>query len=133
MNKNLGEAQRWMKQAEKDLQSARNSLVSGDFEWACFQAQQGAEKALKAVLYGRGVRRILTHSVFELIRQIDDQSLLSFRRGAKYLDSVYITTRYPDSIAGGLAPCEYFEEEDAEECIRTADQIIRAVRHLLPI
>jgi HEPN domain-containing protein len=57
-----------MMQAKKDLQSARNSLASEDFEWACFQAQQSAEKALKAVLYGRGMRRIITHSVFELIR-----------------------------------------------------------------
>lgn len=99
MDKNLGEAQRWMMQAEKDLRSARNSLASEDFEWACFQAQQSAEKALKVVLYGRGKRRIITHSVFELLREIDDPSLLSFRRDAKSLDSVYISTRYPDSIA----------------------------------
>lgn len=132
MDKNIGEAQRWMVQAEKDLRSARNSLASEDFEWACFQAQQSAEKSLKAVLYGRGARRIITHSVFELLREIDDPSLLSFRRDAKHLDSVYITTRYPDSIAGGLAPCEYFEEEDAEECIRSAEYIVQAARSLLP-
>ncbi|WP_235855643.1 hypothetical protein [Methanofollis fontis] len=39
---------------------------------------------MKAVLYGRGMRRIITHSVFELLREIDDPALLSFRRDAKH-------------------------------------------------
>jgi HEPN domain-containing protein len=37
----------WFRQAEADLQHARNSLESGDFEWSCFAAHQAAEKALK--------------------------------------------------------------------------------------
>ena len=40
------------------------------------------------------------------------------------MDAVYITTRYPDSIVGDLTPSEYFDEEDAEECIRCAELLI---------
>ena len=69
MSKNLKEALRWLKQAEKDLISAKNSLDSGDYEWACFQSQQSAEKALKSFLYLKGFRKILTHSIFELIKK----------------------------------------------------------------
>jgi len=44
MNGNLKEALRWIRQADKDLGSAKNSLKAGDYEWSCFQAQQSAEK-----------------------------------------------------------------------------------------
>ncbi|MFY1642671.1 HEPN domain-containing protein [Methanoculleus bourgensis] len=67
MDANMKEADRWLRQGERDLVSARNSCRSGDFEWACFQAQQSAQKAL---LYAQGFRRILTHSVYELIREV---------------------------------------------------------------
>ena len=54
MGDNLKESMRWVRQAEKDLKASKNSLKSGDYEWACFQAQQAAEKALKSILYARG-------------------------------------------------------------------------------
>ena len=129
----MQEADRWLRQGERDLVSARNSCRSGDFEWACFQAQQSAEKVLKALLYARGFRRILTHSVYELIREISafEPSFLELKGGAKALDSAYITTRYPDSIAGNLTPSEYYDREDAGECIEYADSICSAARQAL--
>lgn len=90
MNANLKEALRWIRQAVKDLSSAKNSLKAGDYEWSCFQAQQSAEKALKSFLYGKGFRKILTHSIFELIRETGDleNGFKRFKREAKFLDSV---------------------------------------------
>ena len=44
----------WLAQAERDLQHARHSLEAGDFEWACFAAQQSAEKAAKAAFLALG-------------------------------------------------------------------------------
>lgn len=41
-----------MAQAQRDLEHARLSIGSGHFEWACFAAQQAAEKAVKAVSEG---------------------------------------------------------------------------------
>ena len=72
MGDNLKESMRWFKQAEKDLKASKNSLKLGDYEWACFQAQQAAEKALKSILYARGFRKILTHSVFVLTQYCVD-------------------------------------------------------------
>ena len=105
----MREADRWLRQGERDLISARDSCRSGNFEWACFQAQQGAEKALKALLHARGYRRILTHSVYELIREVGEfgPSFLDQKAGAKALDSAYVMARYPDSIVGSLTPSEY--------------------------
>ena len=39
----------WLAQAERDLQKAELDLEHGFREWACFTAQQLADKALKAL------------------------------------------------------------------------------------
>lgn len=44
----------WMKQGRRDLGHGRHSLDSGDYEWACFAAQQGTSKAVKAVIRKAG-------------------------------------------------------------------------------
>jgi len=133
MSENLKEALRWLKQAEKDLISAKNSLKSGDYEWACFQSQQSAEKALKSFLYLRGFRKILTHSIFELVKEIGNLEIgfKRYKKEAKVLDSVYIPARYPNGIAGDLAPFEYYEKEDAEECINYAGLILEEVKKFI--
>ena len=43
------EVSNWWEQAKKDLSAAKNSVKSGDYEWASFQSNQAAEKALKAL------------------------------------------------------------------------------------
>lgn len=133
MIKNLKDALRWLKQAEKDLTAAKNSLKSKDYEWSCFQAQQSAEKALKAFLYQRGFRKILTHSVFELINEVSkfNVELKNFKKEAKFLDSVYIPSRYPNGIAGDLVPFEYYDKGDAEECIKYAELILEKVKKFI--
>ena len=133
MGENIKESLRWFKQAEKDLKAAKNSLQSADYEWACFQAQQAAEKALKSILYAKGFRKILTHSVFELIKEVSryEGGFKEFKHGAKVLDSAYIPTRYPNGIAGDLVPFEYYEKEDAEECITYAGSILERVKEFI--
>ncbi len=39
----------WLKQADYDLELAHLAAGAGRHEWACFAAQQAAEKAVKAV------------------------------------------------------------------------------------
>ena len=43
-----------MVRAATDLRAAENSKRTGSHEWACFQAQQAAEKALKAAWLANG-------------------------------------------------------------------------------
>jgi HEPN domain-containing protein len=66
MNVREIEAQRWFKQAQADLEAVRALQAAGHHAAACFYAQQAAEKALKAVLYGQGKRVVLGHSVRDL-------------------------------------------------------------------
>jgi len=44
------EGERWLSQSERDLDDARYLREGGRHNLACYQAQQAAEKALKAVL-----------------------------------------------------------------------------------
>ena len=64
-------ARAWFEQAEADLRAAELSASGGANEWACFQAQQAGEKALKALLYGRGFTSIITHSLRRLVRECE--------------------------------------------------------------
>ena len=130
---NADEAGRWFRQAECDLAAALVSLNGGSYEWTCFQAQQSAEKALKALLYAAGYRKILTHSVYELLmesRKTDD-SIPLLEQDAKVLDNVYITSRYPNGLSGSMTPSEYYTKEDAKRCLHSAGLILDAVRRCM--
>lgn len=127
------EALRWLRQAEKDLESARDSSNSGHYEWACFQAQQAAEKALKAFLLSKGFRAILSHSIRELLQDCSKYAagLELFISKGKVLDSYYIPTRYPNGLVGSQIPAEYYSAEDAETCINYAESILSEVKKYL--
>lgn len=44
----------WFEQAERDLERESIDIKYEFWEWACFTAQQAAEKATKALLMERG-------------------------------------------------------------------------------
>ena len=115
----------WLAQAKRDLNHAVNSCKNRDFEWSCFSAQQAAEKAVKAVflhLHGEG----WGHSVYGLLRAISDKITVSpgLLESAKILDKHYIPTRYPNGFDSGI-PGDYYTENEAQEAIRNAGEIIR--------
>jgi HEPN domain-containing protein len=127
------EAERWLRQAEADLKAARLSFAGGSFEWPCFQAQQGAEKALKAFLYDQGRTGVLTHSLRELLRQAQhlEPGLASLAEVAVYLDQFYLAARYPNALAGELTPAEYYEEGDAQKCLSSCESILSALKNTM--
>lgn len=120
---------RWLKQAEADPSAAKDSSKSNHFEWACFQAQQAAEKALKAFLYSQGLRTIITHSIAELLLEASEyESFAIPLTHAKTLDSYYIPTRYPNGLPGTSFPARYYSKEDADLCITYAESILKDVK-----
>ena len=119
------EARRWMAQAKRDLKAAKDSLEDGNHEWACFQAQQAAEKALKALLLGLG-HGAWGHSLVELLGELsgiyEDASGLLVK--ARELDRHYIPARYPNAFESGY-PGMYYDEETARRAIMCAEEILR--------
>lgn len=123
----------WMRQAEADLELARHATKGGRHEWACFAAQQGAEKAVKAVHLARG-QEAWGHSVTELLEALAaqvpalDAALLDRGRA---LDKLYIPTRYPNGLPAG-APADYFTPSEAERAISDAEVILAFCRREIP-
>lgn len=44
----------WIDEAQGDLEHAKSDVEGSLYNWACFSAQQGAEKAIKAVFQRMG-------------------------------------------------------------------------------
>ena len=58
----------WFAQAERDLEQARSSHAEKRHEWACFAAQQSAEKAVKALHLALG-QETWGHMVARLLQE----------------------------------------------------------------
>ena len=101
------------------------------FERACFMAQQAAEKAVKAIAYGLGERKMLGHSVVQSMQQYWDQvpALRSLLPTARILDPYYVPTRYPNSLPRGVAR-EAFSKEQATEGLDAPERFLGIAREI---
>ena len=119
-----------LEQAEADQRAAVLSESGGAYEWACFQAQQSGEKAVKAYLYARGLTSIISHSLRRLLRECEslDASFRNLADAGRLLDQHYIATRYPNGLDAELAPTRYYEQGDAEACLASARSILEHVK-----
>ena len=122
-------ARTWFEQAQADLRAAEDSAKAGHYEWACFQAQQAGEKALKAFLYARGRTSVITHSLRRLVQACgaDDPTFVELDDDARLLDQHYIPTRYPNGLDEETTPAAYYVRKDAERCLQSARSILERV------
>ncbi|MQA89198.1 MAG: HEPN domain-containing protein [Gemmatimonas sp.] len=134
MKDSSGEAERWLRQAENDIGFARLALNERYYHQACFISQQAAEKALKAILYARGERIVLGHSLVGLVAEVAKAipEVAERREGAGILDQYYIPTRYPNGLPGGV-PFEAFGEAQARAALDEAARFVAlATAHTSP-
>ncbi len=94
-----GEFERWMSSARHTLRSAEGDLEAGYYNWACFKAQQAAEFALKAYLWGVG-RPAFGHSLTRLLAEVGDPPP-EIREACARLDKFYTAPRYADMWSEG--------------------------------
>lgn len=114
----------WLRQAQRDLEVARTTSQAGQFDWACFAAQQAAEKALKALYqhhHAEGWGHVLARLVEGLVA--DEAELAQYIDRAKQLDKLYIPTRYPNGLDAG-APADAYTAGEAEQAIRYAEELV---------
>ncbi|MDN3513291.1 MAG: HEPN domain-containing protein [Candidatus Brocadia sp.] len=121
----------WIKQAERDIESARSQMNGGFYEWACFIAQQAAEKAVKAAYQKLG-GEAWGHSVSELLKGLCEktdtpQEVINI---AKQLDKFYIPARYPNGWVSGT-PSDYIAREDEDNAIGNSEKIIQFCKGIL--
>jgi len=116
----------WFAQAGRDLEQARSSQKEGRHEWACFAAQQSAEKAAKALhlslkqeAWGHVVARLLAELPLPVPEDLGEK--------AKVLDGFYIPTRYANGHPEG-APFEHYGKIQSRDAIKYASEILEFVR-----
>jgi len=121
----------WLDEAQGDLEHARNDVQGGFYNWACFSAQQAAEKAIKAVFQKMGAEA-WGHSVADLLKELSKKDGIpeELSNEALELDKAYIPTRYPNAHPSGSARSRYTEQE-AMRLIGYAERIVKFCSDLL--
>ncbi len=128
-DQNVVEARRWLAQAEDDLRFARVGLAERFYAQAAFLSQQAGEKALKALRYLRGDRRVLGHSLVALVETLRDElpDADALKAPAAELDLHYVPARYPNGLPD-LAPFQAYTEEQARRAIEAAERFVSLAR-----
>ena len=121
-------ARDWLNQAVRDLEQARDSRNAARHEWACFAAQQAAEKAVKALHLHLG-QEAWGHLVARLLQELPEAAAApaALIDKGKVLDNFYIPARYPNSHPQG-APFEHYSALQSEAAISYAGEILEFVR-----
>jgi HEPN domain-containing protein len=102
---------------------------AGRHEWACFAAQQAAEKAVKALHLALG-EEDWGHVVARLLTELPQEVPTSLVEKAKVLDAYYIPTRYPSGHPAG-APHEHYGTLQSTTAVDYAREIVDFVRSRL--
>lgn len=119
-------AKDWFAQSERDLEQARDSRAAGRHEWACFAAQQAAEKAVKALHQSLGQDawgRVIAQLLAELPAPVSEELV----NKARVLDNFYVATRYANGHPAG-APFEHYGAIQSDQAIQYAGEIIEFAR-----
>lgn len=126
------EAERWLEAAREELAYARHAAAGGFHAPACFHAQQGAEKAVKAVHYLNGARAVLGHSVRALIESLDPRApaLDASLDAGRELDLLYIPTRYPNGLDAGT-PGQAFGDRQSHDALQLATSLVEAASQIV--
>jgi HEPN domain-containing protein len=116
----------WLAQAQRDFEHAQEARRSGHHEWACFAAQQAAEKAVKALHLHHG-QEAYGHVVARLLGQLPTPVPPDLLEKARVLDTFYMAPRYPNMHPEG-PPLEHYGALQSDEAVRYAGEILAFVR-----
>lgn len=116
----LGSANEWLKRARSNLALARQPRTEEIYwEDLCFETQQAAEKALKAVLIDKGIRFRFVHDLAELMTLLENSGISlpdTVKKGAALTD-YSVEARYP-------GPFEPVTEGEFREALALAEIVV---------
>lgn len=118
----------WLRRARSNLARARAGRQQAEvlYEDLCFDAQQAAEKAIKALLVHRSVPFPKTHALADLLTLVADSGIAvpEELRAAGILTDYAVEARYPGVY-------EDVTEEDHAEAVRLAEQVVAWAESLI--
>jgi HEPN domain-containing protein len=111
----------WLNRARSSLTKAREGAAFPEIylEDLCFDAQQAAEKAIKAVLLHLGAGFPYVHDLALLLTRVEQAGTVVPEpiRAAPALTDYAVETRYP-------GPFEPVTQEEYEEAVQLADTVL---------
>ncbi|HOB92386.1 MAG: HEPN domain-containing protein [Bacillota bacterium] len=115
----------WLRRAESNLARAKLGRQAPEilYEDLCFDAQQAAEKSLKALMLYLGMRAPRTHSIGYLLKLLRDSRRIQVPdelREAAILTDYAVETRYP----GDWEPVN---EDDYRHAVLLAERVYQWV------
>lgn len=110
----------WLNRAQSNLALAKKVGNGIYLEDLCFQAQQAAEKSIKAILIKRGVEFPYVHDLAELLTLLEQTciEIPNIVKQGERLTRFAVFTRYP----GIASPVNY---DEYEEALNLAEEIVR--------
>lgn len=119
----------WLRRARSNLAKAKadRRIPEVLYEDLCFDAQQAAEKAIKALLVYRNVLFPKTHDIMDLPTLLHQSGMKVPEeiRHADFLTGYAVEARYP-----GMS--EEVTAEDYEEALVLAERVVRWVESIIP-
>ncbi|XP_070206302.1 sacsin-like [Littorina saxatilis] len=130
------EGKRWLRQAEKDVEAARETLQrdNAGFNWVCYLAHQAAEKAMKAVLYCRDAGHYVrnSHSICSIASCVQDDTIQSAVSTLDGIVGFHTRMRYPRfSNDYPKIPFEVYDTQAASESFNCAARIVERAGQLV--
>jgi HEPN domain-containing protein len=115
-----GTLREWLKRAKSNLAIARQPKTDEIYwEDLCFQVQQAAEKALKAVMLAKGIKFRLVHNLSEHLTRLEQGgvALPDDVKNTATLTDHSVETRYP-------RPIEPISEREFRNSLRIAEAVV---------
>jgi HEPN domain-containing protein len=109
----------WIRRARSNLALARSRQADVYLEDLCFEAQQAAEKAVKAVLLHRGIEPPRTHDLGRLLSALEEsgEAVPADVKAAVELTPFAVIGRYP-------GPLRAITEEEYEQAVVLAERTV---------
>ncbi|MGE0275594.1 MAG: HEPN domain-containing protein [Nitrospiraceae bacterium] len=122
------QAAAWLRRARSNLARARTGRSTPEvlYEDLCFDAQQTAEKAIKAILVHRQIQFPKTHDIIGLLTLVQKSEIAvpEAIQQADLLTGYAVETRYP-----GMS--EEVSKEDYLEAVELAERVFHWAESLL--
>ena len=116
----------WLNRARSNLAMAKNRVEGAYLEDLCFEAQQAAEKAIKAVMMKRNIEFPYVHDLGRLLTLLEQagEGVPPAVASARTLTPYAVDTRYPGTS-------EPVDEQQYHDAIEIADAVIRWAKNRL--
>ncbi|MBI5194821.1 MAG: HEPN domain-containing protein [Nitrospirae bacterium] len=117
----VGTPEEWLKRAKSNLAIARQPRTNEIYlEDLCFEVQQAAEKALKAVLLHKNIQFRFVHDIAEFLTLLEQNGMTLSEeiKAAAMLTDYSVEARYP-------GPFESVTEEEFQEALNIAEKVVK--------